>query len=110
MLKLNKAYRYTRTEWQHVSTILIPYVRLYGGQKGWDKADNATKDLKNSISEFTLVQQDCRCAYCEALITGGAQLIILFQNNYILNSAMSQRIFSHLVRCVICILRMLKIL
>ena len=74
MLKLNKAYRYTRTEWQHVSTILIPYVRLYGGQKGWDKADNATKDLKNSISEFTLVQQDCRCAYCEALITGGAQL------------------------------------
>ena len=74
MLKLNKAYRYTRTEWQHVSTILIPYVRLYGGQKGWDKADNATKDLKNSISEFTLVQQDCRCAYCETLIPGGAQL------------------------------------
>ena len=74
MLKLNKPYRYTQAEWQHVSTILIPYVRLHGGQKGWDKADNVTKDLKNRISEFTLIQQECRCAYCEAFIPGGAQL------------------------------------
>lgn len=74
MLKLNKPYRYSQAEWQHVSTILIPYVRLHGGQKGWDKADNVTKDLKNRISEFTLIQQECRCAYCEAFIPGGAQL------------------------------------
>ena len=50
MLKLNKPYRYNRNEWQHVSTILIPYVRANGGQKGWEKADNTTKDIKNSIS------------------------------------------------------------
>ena len=74
MLKLNKPYRYNRNEWQHVSTILIPYVRANGGQKGWEKADNTTKDIKNSISEYTLIQQNNRCAYCENFITGGAQL------------------------------------
>lgn len=74
MLKLNKFYRYTQAEWLHVSTILIPYVTKHGGQKGWNKADKATKDLKNSISEFTLAHQDCKCVYCENLITGGAQL------------------------------------
>lgn len=74
MLKLNRPYKYNSAEWQHVSTILIPYVKTNGGQKGWEKADNTTKDLKNSISEYTLIKQQNKCAYCEELITGGAQL------------------------------------
>ena len=74
MLKLNRPYRFSKDEWQHVSIVLLPYVKAYGGQKGWEKGDNATKDLKNSISEYTLKMQDNLCAYCEELITGGAQL------------------------------------
>jgi uncharacterized protein (TIGR02646 family) len=74
MLKLKRPYKFSRTEWQHVSTVLIPYVRANGGEKGWKKRDNATLDLKNSMSEYTLNQQKCKCAYCEDLITGGAQL------------------------------------
>ena len=74
MLKLKRPYKFNRVEWQHVSTVLIPYVRANGGQKGWEKADNDTKDLKNRMSEYTLLQQGNKCAYCEDLITGGAQL------------------------------------
>ena len=74
MLKLKKIYKFSKAEWLHVSTVLVPYVRENGGQKGWEKGDHATKDLKNAISEYTLVQQGSRCAYCEDLITGGAQL------------------------------------
>ncbi len=74
MLKLKRPYKFNRTEWIHVSTVLIPYVRAHGGQKGWEKNDNDTKDLKNKLSEYTLIQQKCKCAYCEELITGGAQL------------------------------------
>ena len=74
MLKLKRPYKFNRVEWQHVSTVLIPYVRANGGQKGWEKADNDTKDLKNRMSEYTLLQQGNKCAYCEDFITGGAQL------------------------------------
>ena len=74
MLKLIRPYKFSSAEWHHVSTILTPYVLANGGQKGWEKADNNTKDLKNRISEYTLLQQGNKCAYCEDLITGGAQL------------------------------------
>ena len=74
MLKLSKPYKFSRDEWLHVSTVLIAYVKIHGGKKGWEKADNDTLDLKNSISEYTMRQQDNKCAYCEDLITGGAQL------------------------------------
>ena len=74
MLKLIRPYKFTRAEWRHVSTVLIPYVKRHGGEKGWKKGDNDTKDLKNRISEYTLIQQKCKCVYCEDLITGGAQL------------------------------------
>lgn len=74
MLKISKPYKFSKAEWVHVSTVLIPYVRANGGQKGWEKGDNATKDLKNAISEHTLKTQGNLCAYCEDLITGGAQL------------------------------------
>ena len=74
MLKLKRPYKFNRVEWQHVSTVLIPYVRANGGQKGWEKADNDTKDLKNRMSEYTLLQQGNKCAYCEDLITGGIHL------------------------------------
>ena len=46
MLKLKRPYKFNRVEWQHVSAVLIPYVGANGGQKGWEKADNDTKDLK----------------------------------------------------------------
>lgn len=74
MLKLRRPYKFSRAEWHHVSTVLIPYVEIHGGAEGWEKGDNATKDLKNRISEYTLIRQRCKCAYCEDLITGGAQL------------------------------------
>jgi uncharacterized protein (TIGR02646 family) len=74
MLKISKIYQFTKKEWQHVSKVLIPYVRDKGGIKGWEKSDNATKDLKNKISKFTLIQQNCRCVYCGSLISRGAQL------------------------------------
>lgn len=74
MLKIDKPYKFSRQEWQHVSTVLKPYVQAHGGEKGWKKAAINTKDLKNSISEYTLTHQRCRCVYCEDLITGGAQL------------------------------------
>ena len=74
MLKLKRPYKFSKEEWQYVSTVLIPYVAANGGKKGWEKADNATMDLKNSISEYTLIKQKNRCVYCEDLITAGAQL------------------------------------
>ena len=74
MLKLTKPYKLSKTEWLHVSRVLHPYVRIHGGKKGWEKGDNATKDLKNHISEYTLLNQRNQCVYCEDLITGGAQL------------------------------------
>lgn len=76
MLKLNqkKPYRFTKDEWQHVSRVLIPYVKLYDGEQGWAKSDNKTKDLKHRISEYTLLQQDQRCAYCEEFMVAGIQL------------------------------------
>lgn len=74
MLKLNNPYRFSKTEWQHVSTVLLPYIRTHGGKKGWEKSDNASMDLRNSISKYTLIHQGNRCAYCEEFIFGGAQL------------------------------------
>lgn len=74
MLKLKRPYKFSKAEWQHVSTILIPYARANGGHKGWGKSDNATKDLKNRISKYTLIQQANRCVYCEDFITYGSQL------------------------------------
>lgn len=74
MWKLKGPYKFSRDEWQHVFNVLLPYVRAHGGKKGWEKSDNTTKDLKNAISEFTLLQQECKCAYCEDFLTGGAQL------------------------------------
>lgn len=74
MLKLSMPYKFNRDEWQHVSTVLLPYVSVHGGQKGWEKCDKTTVDLKNSISEYTLKKQNNKCAYCEDLITGGAQI------------------------------------
>lgn len=74
MLKLGKPYRFSRDEWLHVSTVLLPYVKAYGGKKGWEKGDNNSKDLRNKISEYTLMQQSNLCAYCEDFIPGGAQL------------------------------------
>lgn len=74
MLKLRKPYKFSCEEWRHVSTVLMPYARKHGGQKCWTKGDCATKSLKNKISEYTLKQQGCKCAYCEELIFNGAQL------------------------------------
>ena len=74
MLRIKRPYRFTLAEWQHVSTVLLPYVRRYGGKKGWEKADYKTKDLKNHISEYTLIQQNNCCVYCEELMVGGVQL------------------------------------
>lgn len=74
MLKLDKPYRFSKEEWQHVSSVLLPYVRVNGGKKGWEKGDYNSKDLRNKISEFTLIHQGNKCAYCEDFITGGAQL------------------------------------
>ncbi len=74
MLKLKRPYKFSKEEWKHVSTVLIPYVKAHGGTEGWKKGDNDTKDLKNRMSEYTLNLQGCKCAYCEDLITGGAQL------------------------------------
>lgn len=73
MLKLNKPYRYSQAEWQHVSTILIPYVRLHGGQKGWDKADNVTKDL-NCYEPKNLITS---CAVCNMYIKNAGNTIAL---------------------------------
>ena len=58
----------------HVSTVLKPYVEEHGGERGWAKGDNQTRELKNKISEFTLLQQRNRCAYCEEFMVGGIQL------------------------------------
>lgn len=74
MLKLTRPYKFSKDEWKHVSTVLQPYIIANGAKKGWEKGDNTTKDLKNKISEHTLLYQGCKCAYCEDLITGGAQL------------------------------------
>lgn len=74
MLKLSKPYNYTKDEWQHVNTVLRPYAQANSGKKAWEKSDNQTNAIKNNISTHTLIQQNCRCAYCESIITGGAQL------------------------------------
>lgn len=74
MLRIDKPYTFSRAEWLHVSSVLSPYISINGGIKGWEKGDNATKDLKNSISKYTLLKQGNRCAYCEDFITRGAQL------------------------------------
>ena len=74
MLKLEKPYKLLKDEWQHVSTVLKPYALLYGGKKAWNKGDDATRKLKNRISTYTLLMQKGRCAYCEDLISHGAQL------------------------------------
>jgi uncharacterized protein (TIGR02646 family) len=74
MLKLDKPYSFSRQEWQHVSSVLLPYVQSNGGKKGWEKGDNESKDIRNRISEYTLFHQHNKCAYCEGFITEGAQL------------------------------------
>ena len=74
MLKLNRPYRFSKEEWQHVSLVLLPYIQSYGGKKGWAKKDKNSTDIRNRISEYTLFHQGNRCAYCETFITGGAQL------------------------------------
>ena len=74
MLKIKKPYKFTKEEWNHVKTVLLPYVEQNGGIKGWRKADNATLDLKNKISQYTLIKQGNKCAYCEDFMTSGIQL------------------------------------
>jgi len=74
MLKIDKPYKFNRDEWQHVSTVLLPYVRANGGKKGWEKADATTKRLKSRIREHTMIEQGNNCVYCEDFLTGGAQL------------------------------------
>ena len=74
MLKLTRPYKLSKDEWLHVSKVLIPYVKAHGGEMGWSKGDNQTKDLKNRISKYTLIRQKNRCAYCEGFMSGGIQL------------------------------------
>lgn len=74
MLNLKRPYRLKKPEWIHVRDVLLPYVKLKGGEKGWSKGDKKTKSLKNNISEYTIIHQKNCCVYCEELMFGGIQL------------------------------------
>ena len=70
MLNLIDPIRYTTDEQSHVDLVLKPQKRL-----GWYDKKNLTVALKNRISRHTIIAQGGRCAYCEAMLLGGAHAI-----------------------------------
>ena len=69
MLKLYKAVKFSKDEYEHIRDVLVPQ-----GKKGWGDQKNKTIDIKNHISKFTLRNQKCICPYCEEILDCTRQL------------------------------------
>lgn len=70
MLNLNDPIHYTPKEKSHVENVLMPMKK-----NGWKDQKDATKALKNRISEHTIIAQGGRCAYCESILMRGSHAI-----------------------------------
>lgn len=66
MLNLHNPIAYTDEEIKQIKVLLS--TNKLSGNDIWKKS---TKDLKHHISEHTLREQGCRCAYCETLLQKG---------------------------------------
>ena len=70
MLKLSNPIVFTKAEQDVISTVKA------SGKSGPDMwKDDVLKPIKNTISQHTLEEQGCRCAFCEALLVKGTTAI-----------------------------------
>lgn len=78
MLNLNNPVQYTQKELEHISSLMSrtsPDGTLVSGPDMWKDGKTATKSLKRKISLHTINHQECRCAYCESLLSAGSVAI-----------------------------------
>lgn len=96
MLNLNNPITYTAEELTTIDSI------TRAGGTGSDMWDNAkAKPIKHRISVHTIVEQQCRCAYCETLLMQGSTQIEHFahKGNHPRFTFEPQNLVSACVRC-----------
>lgn len=70
MINLNNPVTFTKSEQSIIDSVLA------SGKSGPDMwKDNSVKDIKHKISVHTIEEQECRCAFCEALLVQGSTAI-----------------------------------
>lgn len=70
MLNLIDPIIYTPKEKNYVNRTLLPL-----REKAWDNSAKLTKEIKNRISNHTIIAQGGRCAYCETPLLKGSHAI-----------------------------------
>lgn len=68
MLKLRKPVQFSKIEYDHLVDLMG---KGLSGPDMWKKQDEMTLSIKNHICIWTLRHQNCRCAYCEKILSTG---------------------------------------
>lgn len=70
MINLNNPVSFTKDEQSIIDSVLA------SGKSGLDMwKDSSVKKIKNKVSVHTIKEQECRCAFCEALLVQGTTAI-----------------------------------
>lgn len=70
MINLNNPVSFTKDEQSIIVSVLA------SGKSGLDMwKDSSVKKIKNKVSVHTIEEQECRCAFCEALLVQGTTAI-----------------------------------